>query len=79
MCSEQCHIWGGNFSIFKFSVFTENEKFSFSLKSFPHIFVVSHTLSNSSRLCKFKNLSLFCCKACQCHHSITIYVLTVVL
>ena len=44
-------------SIFQFSVFTENGNFQFFLKSFPQpVLVLSHTLSNSFRLCKFKKL-----------------------
>ena len=51
-----CHF-GRNFSIFQFSVFTENWIFFF--KSFLQRFLVSsHTLSNSFRLCKFKKVEL---------------------
>ena len=47
------------FSIFQFSVFTENGNFHFFLKSFPQQFLVlSHTLSNAYRMCKFKRLGL---------------------
>ena len=39
------------FSIFQFSVFTENRNFHFFLKSFPQVvLVLSHTFSNSFRL-----------------------------
>ena len=49
----------GIFSIFQFSAFTENWNFQFFLKSFPQQFLVlSHTLSNSFRLCKFQKLTL---------------------
>ena len=49
----------GVFSIFQFSAFTENGNFQCFLKSFPQrILVLSHTLSNSFRLCKFKKLGL---------------------
>ena len=51
-----CHFCGF-FSIFQFSVITENGNFHFFLKSFPQlVLVLSHTLSNSFRLCKFKKL-----------------------
>ena len=49
----------GIFSIFQFSAFTENGNFQCFLKSFPQQFLVlSHTISNSFRLCKFKKLGL---------------------
>ena len=52
-----CVIFGGIFSTFQFSVFTEYGNFHFFLKSFPElVLVLSHTLSNSYRLCKFKKL-----------------------
>ena len=48
-------LW--NFFDFQFSAFTENENFQFFLKLFPQRFLVlSNTLSNSFRLCKFKKL-----------------------
>ena len=50
-------LW--NFFDFQFSAFTENGNFHFFLKSFPQNFLVlSHKLSNSFRLCKFKKLGL---------------------
>ena len=43
----------------QFSAFTDNWNFQFFLKSFQQQFLVlSHTLSNSFRLCKFKKLTL---------------------
>ena len=51
------HFFVDFFSIFQFSAFTENENFQFFLKSFPQRFLVlSHTSSNSFRMCKFKKL-----------------------
>ena len=59
MCSEDCGILVGIFSIFSFSIFTENVNFKFLFKSFQQSFLVFlHTLSNSFRLFKFKTLGL---------------------
>ena len=45
--------------IFQFSAFTKNGNFQFFLKLLPKQFLfLSHTLSNSFRLCKFKKLGL---------------------
>ena len=58
MCSKHWDIVGGVFLIFEFLVIRENGNFYFFLKSFPHFPVLSHTLSNSFRLCKFKKVGL---------------------
>ena len=51
--------FGESFSSFQFSVLTENGNFQLFLKLFPQRFLVlSHTLSNSFRQCKFKNVGL---------------------
>ena len=52
-------LWHVFVEFFQFSAFTQNVNFHFFLKSFPQFFLVlSHTLSNSFSLCKFKNLGL---------------------
>ena len=51
--------YNGFFSIFQYSVFTENGNFHFFFKSFPqHFLVSSHTSSHFLRLCKFKKVGL---------------------
>ena len=53
-------LWNSfDFKNYQFSAFTENGNIQFFLKLFPQQFLVlSHTLSNSFRLCKFNKLGL---------------------